>query len=422
MTDTDVDLQHPLLRFATAVSEALDRVSALEPAFLPAEQKRAALLTLAQDSERITALRVQLQGCAEEVADAVGARDVGDVLAHELHRDRRRMHRDQALAEALTLRWTRTASAWRQGRVNGEQAAVIADALDQLHAHARSWITHDQLIEAEEHLITEAANFDPHGLKVLGRRLFEVICPDQADEQEQLALQRAEADARAAARLKLMPMGDGSVRISGRVPDATARRLATLLDAHTAPRRDHLSGDVRDAATGERLPADRLRGQAFCTLVEHADPDKLPRHGQTATTLFVTMDFHKLRAGVGAGALLDGTPLSVGDVRRLACNAELIPAVLGGPSEVLDLGRASRLFQPPQRKALALRDLHCRAQGCTVPASFCEAHHLHPWSTGGRTDLADGVLLCSFHHHRIHDDRYHHERAPDGSFRFHCRT
>jgi hypothetical protein len=57
-----------------------------------------------------------------------------------------------------------------------------------------------------------------------------------------------------------------------------------------------------------------------------------------------------------------------------------------------------------------------------VPAAWCEAHHLDPWSAGGRTDLDAGVLLCSFHHHRVHDKTYTHARHPDGSIRFHRRT
>lgn len=278
------------------------------------------------------------------------------------------------------------------------------------------------LVKAEEHLLDLARDYGPRELKVFGRRIWEVIDPDGVEEQERLALEAEELHARAATRLNLKRMGDGSTRISGRVPDSIAHRLSTLLEAHTSPRRDHLTGGVRDAATGERLRADRLGGQAFCTVVEHADPDRLPRHGETATSVVVTIDIEKLLGDYGAGELLDGTGLSPGEVRRLACNAGILPAVLGTNSEVLDLGQTARLFNPPQRKAMAIRDRHCRAEGCTVPAAWCEAHHLQPWSTGGHTDLADGTLLCSFHHHRVHESTYAHDRLPDGTIRFHRRT
>jgi hypothetical protein len=70
-------------------------------------------------------------------------------------------------------------------------------------------------------------------------------------------------------------------------------------------------------------------------------------------------------------------------------------------------------------------DIHrtCRASGCTVPATWCEAHHFRqPWQPGGKTDLHDGKLLCNWHHHRAHDDRYLHTELPNGDVRFHRRT
>ncbi len=130
----------------------------------------------------------------------------------------------------------------------------------------------------------------------------------------------------------------------------------------------------------------------------------MPAHGGDATTVIVTIPLEELRKDLGTGELGPADKLTAGEVRRLACTANIIPAVLGGKSEVLDLGRSSRLFKPAQRKAMIIRDRECRAEGCTIPAAWCEAHHWgRPWANGGRTDLKDGVLLCSWHHHRAHD-------------------
>jgi len=136
----------------------------------------------------------------------------------------------------------------------------------------------------------------------------------------------------------------------------------------------------------------------------------------------VTIPFADLVHEVGVGTLGDGTRVTSGEVRRLACAAGILPAVLGGDSEVLDLGRGRRLFSPAQRQALGVRHRECRAEGCTVPATWCEAHHRDPWATGGRTDLARAELLCSFHHHLVHDPDVDHQRLPDGGVRFHRRT
>jgi hypothetical protein len=114
--------------------------------------------------------------------------------------------------------------------------------------------------------------------------------------------------------------------------------------------------------------------------------------------------------------------ISASEARRLACNAMIIPAVLGGSSEILDLGRARRLFTPAQRKALALRDKTCRADACTVPANWCEAHHFEtPWSRGGLTNLKHGKLFCPWHHQRAHDSRYTVDEMPNGDVRFNRR-
>jgi hypothetical protein len=186
---------------------------------------------------------------------------------------------------------------------------------------------------------------------------------------------------------------------------------------------DGVDGVEVDEADGRRVPADQRRGQAFCALLEAVDPDGLPLHGGTATTVVVTIPYDGLASKTGVGTLGDGTRTSASEVRRLACSAGIIPAVLGGTSEVLDLGRTRRLFTAAQRKALAITQPTCRADGCSVPSTWCEAHHAgDPWCRGGRTDLADGMLLCSWHHHRIHDDRYLVKNLPDGSVRFHRRT
>jgi len=96
--------------------------------------------------------------------------------------------------------------------------------------------------------------------------------------------------------------------------------------------------------------------------------------------------------------------------------------VLGGASQVLDLGRERRLFSAAQVKAKRMSTAHCEIAGCSVPAALCEAHHQTWWSRLGRTDLADLTLLCHWHHHRVHGARYDLTRHSDGSLRLHLRT
>jgi hypothetical protein len=130
-----------------------------------------------------------------------------------------------------------------------------------------------------------------------------------------------------------------------------------------------------------------------------------------------------LRSGLGLAETSTGEVVTAAEARRLACTGGIVPVVLGGKSEVLELGRTRRLFSPAQRKAMAIRDRHCRAEGCDIPAAWCEAHHANkPWSQGGRTALAHGLRLSSFHHHPAHDPAWRPDRMPDGRIRFNRRT
>jgi hypothetical protein len=212
--------------------------------------------------------------------------------------------------------------------------------------------------------------------------------------------------------------GDGSTDVHARIPDLAASMLRTYLAAFANPRREP---DREEPAS---LPAERKQGIAFVALLERVLAKDLPRHGGKATTVAVVIDHGQLRADlheVGVAHTTTGDRLTAGEARRLACSAGILPAVLGGRSEVLDLARVARLFNAAQRRAMEIRDKTCTETGCTMPAAFCHAHHKQPWAQGGRTDLADGTLLCPFHHRRAHDPRWTATYHADGSTRFHRR-
>ncbi len=399
---------HPVVAVAAALEAALKDVADLDPVFMPTAEKKAALLALDRASGRLAELRLRVLAACDDVADQEGARDVAAWLAHHARRDRGEARRDLRLARALETRRQQTGRALREGEVNRTQAEVIVAALEALPEDVDPAVA----VAAEERLVAEAARFGPRQLRILGRRILDVLAPEVAEDHERRALEREEAHAAAVTALTSRRRGDGTTDLHVRVADPVADRLLTYLAAYTSPR--HTPGD--------RRPYDQKLGHAFTAFLESVDPDRLPMQGGDATTVIITLDLDRLRDGLGT-ALVGDTPITAGQARRLACTANLIPAVLGGNSEILDLGRTRRLFSPTQRKAMALRDVTCRAEGCDIPAAWCEAHHAkQPWTTGGRTDLADGLLLCSWHHHRAHDHRYDTRCLPTGELRFHRRT
>ena len=420
------DLVHPYVAGLERLDAELDALAGLDPTFLSLADKRQALLLAARTASRALALEARVIACADDVADAEGFRDPAAWVAHRANVSGASARRAQRLGVACEQRWHQVGQALSEGAMSVDQGFVVVAALDEVccagrlvEASADEWA--EVLVRAECYLVEQAADFGPRALQRLGERLLEVVAPEWVEQLEERQLHDAERAARRRTSLKVQRLGDGTALIKARVPESVALRLTTLLESFTNPRGD--TGEtVEPGADGRRAPYERRLGEAFCSLLESLDPSRLPLHGGDATTVVITMDLKALVEGLGSASLADGSRITAGEARRLACTANLVPAVLGTRSVPLDLGHATRLFSPGQRKALAIRDRECRANGCSIPATWCEAHHLRPWSAGGKTDLDNGLLLCSHHHHLVHDERYLHQRMPNGDLRFARRT
>ena len=302
---------------------------------------------------------------------------------------------------------------------NAAQARVIVTALDRLPTTGEFAVDDEQRAAAEQHLVDLAAHYDAKALAVLGRKLFEVIAPDLAEAYEGKVL--AEQEAQAARRTMFTMREDAAGTCHGRfrIPTLHGQWLNKMLMALDSPARSTTTDIDQD------LPTDVRHGHAFCQLIEAIPAKSLPKAGGCGATIVVTMTLDQLLADLDAAGVCDldtGGQITAAQARRLACTAGIIPAVLGGRSQVLDLGRTRRLHTEAQRIAMGIRDRGCTAQGCDRPPALCHAHHDHPWCQGGNTDLTTGRLLCGHHHRRIHDPHYAADRLPNGKVAFHRRT
>ncbi len=426
---TDPIVRHPIVAAATDVRALLKSVSGANPTFMTMDEKVTALTELVRAEAQLTELRLRVLADSGDLADSTGAKDAGVWLAHHTRTRFADARADLALATALDREHPVLASAMRAGEATLAQAHVIHRAITQLP----SSVDIDTVALAEAHLVAHAEEFGPKELGRLGRRILDVIAPEIAEAAEAARLADLEANAADQTRMTMRRLGDGTTRISARVPDAIGTRFATYLEAFTNPRtsRSEGTGSANDADPVTRLPYPKRLGQALCQFLETTDPTRMPVHGGDATTVIVTIPLASLQSElatadlVGAGLVpgddLTGDRITAGQARRLACTAKILPAVLDGTSLPTDLGRAKRLFTPAQRKALLIRDQTCRAEGCDTPGTWCDAHHLDPWHTGGPTDLDNGILLCSHHHHRAHDTGHRTDRLPNGDLRFHRR-
>jgi hypothetical protein len=414
MTETtSQDRLHPILGCACEVAAAVAKVARTCPAFMTREEKRGALLQLARDEAMLSELRLRVLAAAEidEVGADSGASSTAGWVAHATKQTRPSAGADVRIAMLLDGEFELTRDALADGRLHLAQARVIIAAIQKLSER----VTAEQCREAEAHLIVQAKDFDALALAVLGRRLFEVLDPERADEEEGRALEEEEARARANASFSIRANGDGTHSGSFKVPDLHAAILKKALQALTSPRR---IGEARRDADGKKIPYPNLLGQGFMELLEHLPADGLPTAAGAGATIVVTLSHASLLSGLGAASLDDGTRISASEARRLACEGSLIPMVLGGDSQPLDVGRSRRLHTRYQRVVLANRDGGCLAENCDRPPSWCEAHHEVWWERGGDTSVDNGSLRCAYHHRLEHDDRYDKTKLPGGAVRY----
>jgi hypothetical protein len=189
----------------------------------------------------------------------------------------------------------------------------------------------------------------------------------------------------------------GCVSIQGVLDPEGGELVLTTLGGLTPP---PFPGDTR--SPGARR-ADAL--VQMCRLAGAATPEA----GGEKPHVAVTIDWETLRDGLTAtvttpgGRLGSGISIHPTTARRLACDATLIPAVLGRAGEPLDIGRATRVVPSGMRRALVLRDGGCRFPGCDRAPQWTDAHHLTPWAQGGSTRLQNLLLLCRHHHTTVHE-------------------
>ncbi len=372
MSITTPHREHPLLAAVRTAGVALDEATGVDPLFASIGDQKALLVELTRLSARVTALRAQVLAVGGDLALESGARTAGAWLAVETRTSRREAAHDEHLGVALRERWPAVAER-SAGRITWEQTAVLVRSLDELPAD----LDPELRAKAEAHLLGEAGHFDPKALRRLGHGLLEVIAPDVADQHEARALRRRRPGPGPRPGCRSGPAATGPPTSTPGSPTTWRPGCGRTWTPTPHPAGLALDSDV------DRLPLTRRRGEAFCALLEHIPADGLPAHGGTATSVMVTIDLAHPQndLGLGLAETSTGDIITAAEARRLACTAGILPVVLGGRSEILDLGRTRRLFSPAQRKALAIRDRHCRAEGCDIPAAWCEAHHAtKPWS------------------------------------------
>ncbi|MGA0567974.1 DUF222 domain-containing protein [Rathayibacter sp. KR2-224] len=308
--------------------------------------------------------------------------------------------------EVLPPRFPAVAEAVGAGQVGVDAVSAIMSALSPVENRAEP-----VLLEAAERALVGC---------VLGvdTATGERVTPFTADQTRVQALQwqvaldpDGVAPREAAAMLqrgfsKTGTRGEVSVYRLAAIPEL-AGRLDRLLDAFLSPKttgrfltpEQHaealVSGDTRSPA--------QQRHDALISILDAASRSAdMPTIGGAAPTVLVSVSADELEAGTGAG-WIDGVeePVSLGTVKQFICTGGVQKGYFTPGGRLIALGSPERGFTPQQRRGISLRDGGCTIPGCTIPAGWCEIHHVQEWSRGGPTHTDNGVLLCWYHHHTI---------------------
>jgi hypothetical protein len=309
-----------------------------------------------------------------------------------------------------------TAAASLDGSVGEQHVRVIRRVME--HLGRVDALDVDTLAAAEEVLAGLATTVSPRGLEKAAHRLVSTLDPDGAAPPE---------DPELGDEVLVGKRRDGSLALSARLHGAVeVEMILEVLDALSAPagpddtrslaarRAEALkdlfaqavspTGIVGEEAAEPLIPAPRGPLDEPAPAGPSKGCGTMPVRGQALLT--ITMDHRWLTRQVGHGVLDSDTPITSSAARRWACDAAVVPMVLGSRSEPLDIGRMTRIVPDGMRRALIVRDGGCAFPGCTRRPRRCHAHHLQHWADLGETEIENLTLLCRFHHTVIHHDQW----------------
>ena len=325
----------------------------------------------------------------------------------------------------------------------GAHLAAVLDPADTGSPNAPVWLRQASSavaggrlsIDAFEAIRTGLGSPDDHititeladaAATLLGRApqiTVERLAAEARDLRAELDLERL-ADTERAMRerryLHLTRQGDGMTRLTALLDPESAATITTAIDAATSPRRggprfvDPTTLAVADRLLEDPRTIEQIAVDALVELVRigtAVDDHVLLGSARTVTVHVTAADLDR-RRGI---ARIEGqpAPLSIQTVERHTCDAGIVPIHFDTDGHVVNIGRQQRHFTHRQRQALAARDGGCLFPHCERPPSWTEAHHVIPWSRGGRSDLDNGMLLCRHHHLLVHNNGW--QIARDGA-------
>lgn len=359
------------------------------------------------------AIKARLVGCATAARahDAAGMSGTDAYLRNRMGLSAREAKRQAELARGLDGMDDAT-DALADGRLGAEQAAALGRAARRGHLGSPD--------QVQKQLLGDATRSSPEQLNDKIRRA------EQAADND--TLRRDENRAHARRRASCSRRDDGMWQLHALLDPVGGETVATAIRAFTTP--DPPQTPIRERRTPEQRTADGLIATAeaaisagapvaggvrpHISIIVRPEPDPTGTTAQDAADRTSERPDHDpVRPADEPGpqpgprgptaTTSNGATISPDATERLLCDARLTRIVMNASSQILNVGRATRTWTHAQRTAITARDRHCRGPGCDRPPDWCHIHHIRWWSNGGRTDLDNGILLCTRHHRLVHE-------------------
>ena len=284
------------------------------------------------------------------------------------------------------------------GRLDPEHIRTIVDTMGKIPPAATPAVRD----VCEQALVDIAVDADPKYLERAAVIILERADPDGSLDKDPPSTRMGLDIGNRNTRTGLTP-------IKGQLDDLGVEAVRKAIDALAAPR------PAADGVPDTRSPANRRAHALVQALLGYLAAGDGPTTGGQRPQITLILDWDAITGLATGGRFDSGGYASPAVARKLLCDATVIPAVLGGAGEIMDVGRAVRTFPTGMRRALALRDRGCAWPGCDRPPGWTDAHHIQFWGRDlGPTSLYNGILLCPYHHTEIHREQWRIEQTPSG--------
>jgi hypothetical protein len=387
MSSTGTEYQHPAMEAVGVLEGGFDALSDASLWSMSTADVAQLVIAVERIARRAAAAQVSVLAQADRcgVAELAGASSMA-VWLHNAADVPVGVARARLVLHQALGRRPLVGAAFSAGDIAQDAATVICSAVDMLPGGVPAALTTDI-----EQLLLDTARDE--GTKAVGARANQI-----ADRFDPEGFERHEAMERDRRSLQLVRKPDGTLSLRGCLDKEAAALALAVLDPLAAPL-------PRADGTPDDRSAETRYADALVQVLQLVTP-ALPEVRGERPHMFVTTTLESLQRQVGSalGSLEGGHLISRDALRRIGCDANIIPVVLGSTSQPLDIGRATRLVPQGLRRALIVRDGGCAFPGCDRPPTWCDAHHIAHWADGGATALCNLALLCVHHHDRVHRD------------------